>query len=360
MLFRTRLLCWCAWIALHSTGAAAVELTPPEFSDAVQPQVAVSPDGRVHIAFGRGNSIYYTGSPDGRVFTPPSKVGEIDKLALRMRRGPRISATRDALVISAISHADGDVHAWISGNQGATWREIPRLNGTAHSAREGLHAMAGDGRGLLITAWLDLRSGGTELWSRVSHNAGLTWAPEFRIYASPEGRICQCCQPALAIGPGGEIAALWRNSLDGSRDPWMSMSRDGGAHFETAQKIGVGTWKLNACPMDGGAITIDPAGQPVSVWRRERSVFLSTTPRAEEKLADHAAQPVAAFAGSRLVVVWEEGGALMIRDGENVPALLAHDARAPSIAALPAGGIITAWESTANGHASLRCEIVTP
>ena len=76
------------WIAAVSKLAAApVEILPPELRGAVQPQVAVAPSGRIHVVFGKDNAIYHTMSADGRVFSAPVKVGELEKLALRMRRG---------------------------------------------------------------------------------------------------------------------------------------------------------------------------------------------------------------------------------------------------------------------------------
>ncbi len=64
-----------------------------------------------------------------------------------LRRGPRIVATDEVIAISAISHEDGDVHAWTSSDGGATWKESAHINDIPESAREGLHAMAADGKG---------------------------------------------------------------------------------------------------------------------------------------------------------------------------------------------------------------------
>ncbi|HYR57760.1 MAG TPA: exo-alpha-sialidase, partial [Chthoniobacteraceae bacterium] len=282
---------FCAVIVAVTANAAPVAIT--DFADAVQPQVAVAPGGRIHVVFGKANAIFHASSSDGRAFSPPVKVGELDKLALRMRRGPRIAASDTSIVITAISHADGDLHAWTSADRGATWTEGARVNESAHSAREGLHAMAGDGRGLIAAVWLDSRSGRNQLWSRVSRAGGRAWEPEVRVYESPDGHICECCHPSVAIGPRGEIFAMCRNWLDNARDLWMAESRDGGRTFAAAQKLGAGTWKLNACPMDGGALAVGPTGAPAAVWRRERAIFAGWT-GTEKKLAEPAAQPVLA------------------------------------------------------------------
>ncbi|KAJ3054740.1 hypothetical protein HK102_011471, partial [Quaeritorhiza haematococci] len=53
---------------------------------------------------------------------------------------------------------------------------------------------------------------------------------------------------------------MWRNSLKGARDLFLADSSDGGRTFSPAEKLGRGTWPLNACPMDGGAVAVGPAG----------------------------------------------------------------------------------------------------
>jgi hypothetical protein len=46
---------------------------------------------------------------------------------------------------------------------------------------------------------------------------------------------------------------MWRNSIAGNRDLWLAMEAVATGGF-TAQKLGMGSWTLNACPMDGGDI----------------------------------------------------------------------------------------------------------
>lgn len=333
-------------LATSRLPAAPVRVVSETAPPAVQPQIAVAPGGTIHVVFGRGNAIYHTRSPDGRVFSPAVKVGELEKLALGMRRGPRVSATEKVIAVTAISHADGALHEWTSPDGGATWKAGAPLNSAPKSAREGMHAMAGDGRGLVAVAWLDLRGKGTELWSRISRNGGLTWQPETRVYASPDGHICECCHPSIAIGPRGEIGALWRNWLGGSRDPWLAVSADGGVTFGGAKKLGVETWKLNGCPMDGGALAFPPEGDPLAVWRREKAVLAGGLGAVDFSLAQGAAQPVVAFAKSGPVYVWQQDGGLMIQRGTSPAARLAGDAAYAAIATTADRAPVIVWEST--------------
>ena len=345
----TRLLFFtvCFFAGCPAAGfAEPVRIVSQTAPNAVQPQVAVAPDGEIHVVFGRGASIFHTRSRDGRAFSSPVKVGELEKLALGMRRGPRVSASEKTISVTAISHADGMLHAWTSGDDGATWNAAASLNTVSNSAREGLHAMAADGRGLLAVTWLDLRNKGTEIWSRVSRDGGLAWQPEVRVYASPDGHVCECCQPGVAIGPAGEIGVMWRNWLGGARDMWMSLSTDGGGKFGEARKLGEGTWRLNGCPMDGGALAFAATGKPVAVWRREKTVYFGEVAGSENFQAAGATQPVIVFEKSGATIVWEQNGALMMkRAASALPARLADAAAFPSAAATPGGGAVVVWES---------------
>jgi hypothetical protein len=341
-----------------SSFAGPVEIIPSELQGAVQPQVAVAPGGRIHVVFGKENTIYHTASEDGRSFSAPVKVGELAKLALRMRRGPRISATDKLVVVTAISHTDGNIHAWTSADGGATWKEGPKLNDADKSAREGLHAMAGDGNGFVFATWLDLRNPGTELWSATSQDGGVTWSANKLVYQSPDGHICECCHPSVTVDARGRVAVMWRNWLGGARDLYLTTSADRGRTFTAPQKVGSGTWKLNGCPMDGGALAFNPEGKPFAVWRREKTVFASATPTEESRLAEASLQPVVAFGRGGAYVLWERDGNLTLQRGMSAPARFATNASAASMASTPDGRVVVVWESAAAGSKTLFAEIV--
>ena len=339
--------------------ATPVEITLADLRGALQPQVAVAPAGRIHVTFGKGNAIYHTASLDaGRTFTKPVRIAELPKLALGMRRGPRIVASDKVLAITAISPADGNLHAWSSKDGGATWKESANVNDAPNAAREGLHATASDGKGNVFATWLDLRNKGTELWRSTSADGGATWSANALVYQSPDGHVCECCHPSAAMDAQGRVAVMWRNWLGGSRDMYAALSSDSGKTFATAQKLGSGTWKLNGCPMDGGAVTLDAAGKPLTAWRREKTVFASELAGAEEQLADSSAQPVVVSGKNGAYEIWESGGGLMLRKGTASPSRLADNARFAAAAALPKGGVVVVWEGQAKGKPALLAEVL--
>jgi hypothetical protein len=334
----------------------AASLGPMGGDPAREPQLALQ-GATVGIAFGAGKGIYFSASLDaGKTFSTPVKVAEAEILPLTRHRGPRIVFAGGAIVITAVAgktpssgqHAhglpvDGDLLAWRSTDGGKTWSKGIVINDAPAAPTEGLHALAADGKGNLFAAWLDKRSGhGTSLDGARSIDGGLTWSRNVTIYESPEGTICECCAPSLAIDSAGQILVMWRNWLDGSRDMYLSRSRDG-ASFSKPERLGTGTWQLNACPMDGGGLVISQ-DRIVTAWRREHEIFLATP---GEKEAGIGEGTDVAISGSRegVYVVWSTpAGIRVLLPGRKEATALSQKGTFPNILALQNGRAIAAWE----------------
>lgn len=334
--------------------AAPVEVIPADFVGAIQPQIALGADGRIHLVFGQGSSLFYVTSKDGTTFSTPARVATLEKLALGMRRGPRIAVSKNLLLITAISHVDGNVHAWTSPD-GANWQEQRALNQVPLSAREGLHALAGNGQNRIGLTWLDLRTGKMSLWGKFSEDGGLHWGEDRLVYASPEGPICQCCAPSVAFAPDGRIGIMWRNLLQGARDLYLTETKDG-VSFSPPLKLGQGSWMLNACPMDGGGLTYDQNSQGLPVWKRLRAVFSSENPTIERMVAESAAQPVATFVGKTPLVFWESKGALMLQRGNAAPQTYAVGGQYAAVASQGITAVV-AFEGLVRGRKTILCEL---
>ena len=355
-----RCLCFALILSLRAF-AAPVEIVPPNFPGVLQPQAAVGVRGEIHVVFGqKEGAIFHTISTDGaRTFRAPVKIGALPKLALGMHRGPRIAVAGERVVVTAITHEGGDLLAWTSTDGGVSWTGPATVNTAPKSAREGLHAMAGSGERVAVV-WLDLRNSGTELWGALSKNGGASWEPDARIYQSPDGSICQCCAPSLAFGPRGELAAMWRNALGGARDLYAALSSDGGVTFAPAEKLGTGTWKLNACPMDGGGVTFLRAepGKPVTVWRRDGTLYLARPGAPEESLGEGRDAAVAATPRGP-VIAWQSKAGLLVRRPGETPRILDAKGSAASAAAAPDGRFaVIVWESGSKDAPVLKAEIL--
>lgn len=168
-----------------------------EFREAREPQVAIDGTGHIFVAFGAGNALYCATSLDGGKTFAPVRVGEAGKLALGMRRGPRIVAAKGSVVISAVygksgAGQDGELVSWRSTDGARTWSGPSPVSDVPGAAREGLHAMAAALDGTLACAWLDLRDKGTQLFAAFSRDGGKTWGRNVLVYRSPDGAICEC------------------------------------------------------------------------------------------------------------------------------------------------------------------------
>jgi hypothetical protein len=359
----------------HLAGLAyAVETVPvvPEaaFPNARQPQVAVAPSGKVFVVYGAGDTIYCAVSPDGgKSYDAPIRVGQAGNLALGMRRGPRVAATEKAVVVTAIcgpigKGRDGDVLAWRSADDGKSWQGPVAVNRVSGSAREGLHHLAAGPDGSVYCVWLDLRANKMQVYGARASDGGATWQAEKLIYASPDGSVCECCQPSVAYDPRGGVHVLWRNQLAGARDMYLASSVDGGRSFGPARKLGQGTWPLEACPMDGGGLAVNADGGVETVWRREKEVFRCTAGRAEVSLG-RGEQGWAASGTSGVYLVWIVGrpGTLQaLLPGSDQPVRLADRAWDPVVAG-PVNGrgpIVAAWEEGRSGSIRIRAAVLAP
>ena len=327
-----------------------------------QPQLAVG-DGMVAMAFASGGSVMIALSHDnGKTFSAPRAVSEAPVLATGRHRGPRVLFHGREMVVSAIvgktlatgEHAhglpsDGDLLVWRSLDRGKTWSKPSIVNDVPGAPREGLHAIVSDGHGELAAAWLDLRNTGTRLYGAFSKDGGATWSKNVLIYEASGGTICQCCAPSLVATGPGSFTVMFRNVVGESRDLY-TLRLKGGQVVSKPEKVGAGTWAINACPMDGGGAYYD-GGRMVSAWRRGDDVFLSTPGIPETKIGAGVDIALTESAGHPYVA-WQKAGKVVVWNWMHTETLTEQGGGFPALVGLPGGGILAAWE--ADGAISTR------
>jgi len=318
-----------------------------------QPQAAVGTNGAIHVVFGIGDAVHYSKSSSGKVFDKPKRAFQVPNMPLGMRRGPRIATTDNAIVVTVIGGKtgkgrDGDVLAWHSTDGGKSWKGPARVNDTADAAREGLHAMAAGADGSLWCVWLDLRDKKSEIYASRSVDNGSTWESNIRVYQSPDGSVCECCHPSVIVAKDG-LHVMFRNSLAGNRDMYITSSTDNGKSFTSARKLGSESWQLDACPMDGGMLAANGSGHIETVWRRDRSIYLATDSDTAEVLLGRGEQPWIAATQKGAFIAWTTGrdGNLMLRaPGTEAAEVLSSNARDPIVVAADGKGpVICCWEA---------------
>jgi len=323
-----------------------------------QPQVAIADDKSAHLIYGVGDSVYHAISTDqGRSFSQPQRAFSCSNLSLGMRRGPRIAMRGTLPVITAIGGKlgkgrDGDILTWTRAE--GEWKSLGRVNDVEGSAREGLHNMTSGVDGSLWCCWLDLRNKQTELYVASSADGGATWDSNRLAYRSPDGSICECCHPSIAVDARNHVHLLFRNQIGGKRDMYVVSSQDGKT-FGRARPLSESQWTLNACPMDGGMLAVASDRRVWSTYRRKDQIFLSAGQK--ERLLGRGEQPTIACLREEPVVLWTVGrvGDLMFRSGDAKPLLTSSQARDPVIVADPAGEFaIAAWEAVTDAGIEVR------
>lgn len=348
-----------AIVLLACFSPASQAQTPTVIQDARQPQLAVAGGKGVFLVAGRSSDILLWRSDDsGATFGEPVTVGGFDKLALGMRRGPRVAVTPDRVLVAAIGgeKQHSELMLWASEDGGASFDDGRRLNSVAESAREGLFEMDAAGEHVAVV-WLDLRNDGkTEIYGAFSKDGGASFGPDRMLYASPSGSVCECCCPAVDVAEDGQVAVMFRNNLDGNRDMYVMTSPDGGASFGPAVKQGTQSWKLDACPMDGGDVGID--GEVTAVWRRENQISGTNMPLDKPSSSKAPERPIGTGRDPQLTIgmlgtfvtwVGADGQILLRGPLVNEAITIAESGSAPAVAWLPdPKEVLLAWENEGN------------
>ena len=275
-----------------------------------QPQVVTDPAGNIRVVYGNGNKIECTTSTDnGLTFSEPQLVGEVPDMHLGMFRGPQVASSKDFTLVSAMDK-EGVLHVFQLNHKTKKWAITGQINDVAGSAPEGLMSLAADDANHFYATWLDVRGDRkNKIYFSKSTDNGMTWAPNQLVYKAPEGPVCECCKPSIAAN-GPTVAIMFRNKVNGSRDLYLTQSETGGGTFSEPEKLGKGTWQLNACPMDGGGLVVSKANGITTVWQRAGKVYTATPHNEEQEIGTGRRCSIAS--PDNPVVTWQQGEALKV------------------------------------------------
>jgi hypothetical protein len=309
-----------------------------------QPQLSLAPNGTVRLAFGRSDSIFCSSSQDGGDhFSEPELVGVVKGMHLGMTRGPQIASSGHFTVITAMDK-EGNIHLFRQHQPGSPWQSAGLLNDRPQSAPEGLMAIAANEQDQFFAVWLDTRKDQHNNIYFASSRGGTKWTPNRLVYASPDGHVCECCKPSIAAH-GQTVAIMFRNWLGGARDLYCSRSDNGGAEFAPAVKLGKGSWPLEGCPMDGGAITIDQQGKIHTTWRRENELFYCQPGMPEQAIGKGRLCGISiSRQGSPMVSLQQDGEVWVYSIASRTLRSAGRGAFLKTLA-LPGGGLLCTWEN---------------
>jgi len=311
-----------------------------------QPDINVDKNGTVQVTYGAGNQIYFISSTDeGKTFSEPTLVGTLNKLSLGMGCGPQLTSTQDFTLITAVN-TKGNIYTYsLARLKNAVWGKPRLVNDADTVAKEGFVAVAAGAKNNAFAVWLDERTDKqNKIYGARSQDGGQTWQKNQLIYRSPDKTVCQCCKPNIIADAKGNVHVQFRNWLQGNRDLYLISSADGGQTYGPAQKLGLGSWPLHGCPMDGGDLLADAAGRVTTTWRRENDIYLAPAGEPEIKLGA-GKTPVLVQTPHGLATMWQyEGNILFLSPTATQPKNLGKGAF-PKLALLRNGRqVIGAYE----------------
>jgi len=313
------------------------------------PNVAKDEEEILHIVYGSGDSIMYTYSSNhGQSFTVPSLVSVLPNLAASHTRGPQIAATTKGLTVIACN-SSGDIFSYNKAGE-ANWVQTSKVNDVDTTAKEGLMAVSGDKENA-FAVWLDLRGNKhNKIYGAGSNDGGKTWTTNKMIYTSPDTTVCECCKPSVLV-KGNNVYVMFRNWLNGNRDLYLIQSTDGGNTFAQAQKLGMGNWRLNGCPMDGGGLVTNKDGKIQTVWRREGKIYAAMPGEAENAIGEGRGCTMETV-NNKNIYAWTENGEVVLVKPQGKKKLLGKGSQ-PILKALNNEHVICVWENEKEIHASI-------
>lgn len=311
------------------------------------PNLAKDASGNLGLVYGSGDSLLYQqAAADDVVFSSPQLIARLPHLAASHTRGPQVAATTNGLLVTACT-AEGNIFSFVKDANGR-WQQTGRVTDRDTMAKENLMALAASGNNA-FAVWLDLRDGQNQLYGARSTDGGRTWSKNLLVYASPDTSVCECCRPAVQM-QGSNVYVQFRNRIAGNRDLYLVKSGDGGSSFGAAQKLGTGTWKLNACPMDGGALAVLPSGGVQTVWRREATIFAAIPGAAEQALGTGKGCTVEVV-NNAPVYAWTEDGNVVVQSASGKQ--LVGKGSSVVLKAINNNRVLCVWELEKQVHAAV-------
>lgn len=302
----------------------------------------IAEGNNVYMTYTSGDSILFCFSSDkGENFSNPALVAFLPQLSLGGGRGPQIVSFGSQLIIAA-ADTKGNIYTFIKKKNAKSWEKGGRINDTPDIAKEAFVSLASNTNGEVYAVWLDLRGNRkNKIAGAISRDAGKTWSGNRIIYMSPDSTVCECCKPNVAMKKQ-IVTVMFRNWLKGNRDMYIIQSDDGGINFGKAQKLGEGSWKLNACPMDGGGLIINNDNTIQTVWRRQGNIYICETDKKEEMIG---AGKQCVIAGNRAnsFIAYVNEGKIYCRKPDGTRIELGNG-NYPQLAVTGATSALCAWE----------------
>lgn len=301
---------------------------------------AFAPNGDLWRLWALHSSIYFQISTDnGLTFSTINQVAITkEKISARNENRPKIAFDKyQGVYLSWATPKEkkytADIRFSYSSDYGKTFTKPVTVNDdnflTGHSFNEMLVTAEGD----VSIVWLD---------SRLAHQLRLQGKPtngsalylgkaNYRknetIFSNEQlaNNTCVCCRIAMDYNTDGELAIFWRHIYgDNIREFALLTLAQGKNKQQKPYQISYDRWKINGCPHQGGAISINGDNRYHMVWFNQgdvgKGIFYAssndqgkslTTPISVGVQSAQAAHPYMNTNGNNVDIVWTQFTGIM-------------------------------------------------
>jgi len=251
-----------------------------------------APNGDLWRLWAINSSMYFQVSIDnGLTFSATNRIAiDKEKISARNENRPKIAFDKyQGVYLSWASPKEkkytADIRFAYSNNNGKTFSTPITVNNdnllTGHSFNEMLVTDEGD----ISLVWLDSRHAyQLNLQGKPTNGSSLYLAKanfrkNHKVFSNQQlaNNTCVCCRIAMDYNNNGDLAILWRHIYgDNIREfalltvAQKTVAQNKSAQHEPEQKtpyqISYDHWKINGCPHQGGAISINNNNRYHLVW----------------------------------------------------------------------------------------------
>ena len=241
---------------------------------------AFAPNGDLWRLWTINDGMYYQISNDnGQHFKDPQRVDiSLEKISARNENRPKIGFDNNKGVYLSWAMPrekkfTADVRFSYSNDYGKTFSTPITVNNDNLLAGHSFNEMIVSESGEVHIVWLDGRlsaalrkvgkkaKGSALFYAQAKPNSGITQFTNQQL----ANETCVCCRISVDVNQQGELAIFWRHIYGDNIREFALLTLDE-KNLNQPIQISHDHWKINGCPHQGGAISIDESNTYHMVW----------------------------------------------------------------------------------------------
>lgn len=238
--------------------------------------VAVDESGILWSARMRDGHIWVAHSDDnGKTFSEGTKVNLLPEAILADGQNRPMIAVGGGVIAVSWAQAtqklfSGNIRFSRSTDGGKSFSEPATVNDDRQEIGHSFNVMKMSANGELALIWVDSRDRvaaekaakgytGGSIYYVLSPDRGASFSPNVKL----ADHSCECCRIGLDFSPDGGAVAQWRHVFGTNTRDFAMAQLAPAAKF---MRVSVDGWEIDACPHQGGDLSIDETGSRHLVW----------------------------------------------------------------------------------------------